>query len=410
MTTSFKKVGPMKSPDNRLAQAVAFAGILAGAAACTATTSGDFSDEVVSGIKVRSYSESFQPSHNPYLIEKSVTFGTDQGGDTYLLSRPIPMGLGDDGTLFVMDLMEANHRFAPDGTHLGQFGSKGEGPGEFRMLQDLVVDGEQVYSADLMLGRMNVFAADGTWQRSIPFPQETVRSPYWSIWGPKSARRFLVARPLMEDAQFSERETNVAWFRIIRLNEQLEAIDTPIDSIRSIGPIREGRNIIPRPYSQLLPFAALAPDMPAAWAWGSEFRVDYYDPDTEERWATAVPHEPLPVTDAMKERTLDAYRRSGRLEQVRRLIEFPEYTPHIGASGLIWDTESRLWAMEFPDPTLEDAPYTYFVFSRDGTWLFTQEMPRRPYLITEEGAYFRESLEDGTPVVQYYLFRDSAGG
>jgi hypothetical protein len=214
----------------------------------------------------------------------------------------------------------------------------------------------------------------------------------------------------MEDARSSGRATNVARLRVMRQNEQLETIDTPVDSIRSIGPIREGRNIIPWPYRQRIPTSALAPDMPAAWAWGSEFRIEFYDPESGGRWATYVPHDPLPVTDAMKERTLDAYRRSGQLEQMRRLIEFPGYAPHIGSAGLIWDTESQLWAMEYPDPTLEDTPYTYFVFSRDGTWLFTQELPRRPYLITAEGAYFRESLEDDTPVVQYYLFRESEGG
>ena len=366
--------------------------------------------EMLNGVRLQRFAVSHQAQLNPFTIEKAVTYGTDQGADTYLLSRPFPTGIDGDGILYVMDLMTAVHRFGPDGTHLGQFYQRGQGPGEFTMLQDLVVDDPYLYSADLILNRMNVFDPDGTWLRSITIPADAERSPYWSIWGPPSERRFMVwhfhaDRPTSDDAV-----TMHTGYRLNLLDPHFQIIATPMDTSWSQDIIQIDGRSYSIPFTIQRPQVALAPDLPVAWSWGKEFRVDFYDVRTGDRWATLIPVDPVPVTSAMKEWYFEHIREPDRAAQVRRHIRFPEHAALIENTPLHWDRSGRLWIREFTDPTITGAPDRYQVFSRNGLWLFTQDLPSGVWLITAERVYCRDSLEDGTPVIQAWDFRSVEGG
>ncbi|MFC1500779.1 hypothetical protein ACFL6T_07185, partial [Candidatus Zixiibacteriota bacterium] len=360
--------------------------LLASLVACSSSGRDDiqgYSVETIDGIRVQVFAETHQAPINPFSLVQSITFGTEQGADTYLLSRPFPMGLGPDGNLYVMDLMEAIHRFAPDGTHRGQFYRKGQGPGEFSMLQDLVVDKEHLYSADLILGRMNVFAHEGTWLRSIPFPAETRQSPYWSVWGPRSERKYLIWR----QGNAPGGAEGTANFSITLLDNTLHVIDIPVDISLSYGYYSIGDQWQFLPFTNTIPQVALAPDLPVAWSDGSEFRIDFFSAQTGARWATIIPHDPLPVTEAMKKQFFESYRRPDQLEELRRNIRFPDHASHIQSAGMRWDMAGRLWVCEYRDRTASDAPYRYHVFSRNGIWLFSQDLPTPARLITELGVY-----------------------
>ncbi|MFC1529107.1 6-bladed beta-propeller [Gemmatimonadota bacterium] len=355
---------------------------------------------VVDGVREIVYTESEPPAIDPYEVKLSLIFGTDQGEDTYFFRLPTPQMVTDDGVLYVVDARSTLlHWFGPDGSHLGMFGTKGEGPGEFQVLQDCIVDGGRLFINDPFLHRMNIFTMTGEFIESIPYSSTTVISPYITLYGPTDNRQFLIARPQQR------REMNDARFRIIRHNEKLEAIDTPVEFTRPIETVPIGRSEVNVPmFVNILPEVALEVDLPAAWADGREFRVDFLDPVDLSRWAVTIPHKALPVTRALREDAIQSYSRNNLEEAARRNLRFADHLPHISFMSRGWDSSGRLWVQEYRDRTIEDSPYRHQVFSKDGTWLFRQDLPKLPSLITSEGFYTRGELEDGTPVVEFYSF------
>ncbi len=356
---------------------------------------------IVDGVREVVYTVSEPPIIDPYQVELSLLFGTDQGEDTYIFILPTPAVLTEDGILYVVDARQTKlHWFGPDGTHLGMFGTKGEGPGEFPMaLQDCIIDGNRIYINDPFANRVNIFNLTGKYIESIPYSSSTVRSPYITLYGPVENRHYLVARPLQR------REMQDAQFRLIRHNERLEVIDTPVEIIMPIEFIQLGRSNVNVPiFTNYLPECALGVDLPAAWSYGHEFRIDFLDPVDLSRWAVTIPHEALPVTRDLREDTIQRYAEYESEEAARRNLRFADNLPHISFMVRGWDSSGRLWVQEYRDRTIEGSPFRHHVFSKDGTWLFRQDLPKRPSLITSEGFYARGELEDGTPVVEFYAF------
>jgi len=361
--------------------------------------------QVIDGIEVQIYREDAEVPIDPYLVEEGVVFGVDQSEDTYLLSRPFPKEIGRDGTLYVIDYQESVvHRFAPDGSHLGQFGRRGDGPGEFRLLQELIAEEDRLYIPDFMRNHVMITALDGTFIENIPVADREFCSPGVVRFGPGSDRRYLVKRTNYSRAGI---EIVDPFFRVTRWSETLDLIDTPIDTVQTTTAIvLDGNPILP-PYSTELPVVASGTDMPLAWSYQDEFRIDFMDPVDLTRWAVIIPSEKMSVTSAMKERFISGYERRGIAEQVRRSVVFPDHLPLI--SSMIWDRSGRLWVLVYRDPVSEERTYTFHVFSREGHWLFQQQLPSLPRIITEHGYYGTATLEDGSPVIQYHELRNGTG-
>ncbi|MFO7769290.1 MAG: NHL repeat-containing protein [bacterium] len=102
------------------------------------------------------------------LVQEEVLGGT-AGPEEALLSSPVAVAVGTDGTRYVLD--QADHRvlrFDGQGDYLGSFGREGEGPGEFLDPADLALleDGTLVVT-DYGNGRVGLFDAGGTFLRSF---------------------------------------------------------------------------------------------------------------------------------------------------------------------------------------------------------------------------------------------------
>ncbi|MFA8437118.1 MAG: 6-bladed beta-propeller [Marinifilaceae bacterium] len=61
-------------------------------------------------------------------------------------------------------------RFGKDGKFLGKIGKKGNGPGEFVVIVDCVVDEEKelIYGLDMMKNRLLCYKFDGTYEKEVP--------------------------------------------------------------------------------------------------------------------------------------------------------------------------------------------------------------------------------------------------
>lgn len=88
-----------------------------------------------------------------------------------LWTRPEHMATGEDGSIFIADpRQQVVHRFSADWEHLGTFGAKGAGPGEFQSISELTwsADGELMI-LDGRSRRFSIWSTDGEYLRQQEF-------------------------------------------------------------------------------------------------------------------------------------------------------------------------------------------------------------------------------------------------
>jgi len=92
--------------------------------------------------------------------EPLFTIGWDEGGP--LLTWPKSGRILPDGGALVGEAAEGRiYRLAPDGSVTETFGRKGEGPGEYEVLDAIVLKGDTILVSDGRLGRVTVLSPDG---------------------------------------------------------------------------------------------------------------------------------------------------------------------------------------------------------------------------------------------------------
>ena len=108
----------------------------------------------------------------PARIEETLSIGIDQGEEPYMFGR-ISGVAGSGDRIYVLDTSVPAVRIYDDqGQHLMDIGAEGDGPGEFRNPDALLVaeDG-RVFVRDSRQGRITVFDADGGLIETRPLDQ-----------------------------------------------------------------------------------------------------------------------------------------------------------------------------------------------------------------------------------------------
>ena len=92
------------------------------------------------------------------------------------LAFPVNMKISPDGRIFVVD--SGNHRvhvLAADGSGVGGFGRKGQGPGEFERPAGLgFLSGGRILVSDEGNNRLHIFDAEGRFLKNIVIPNQSV--------------------------------------------------------------------------------------------------------------------------------------------------------------------------------------------------------------------------------------------
>ena len=80
-----------------------------------------------------------------------------------------------DSVVFIVDGKQGNiFRFNRDGSYLNKIGNRGEGPGEFRKLTNVMVDEDFFYAGNISERRLYCYTHDGRFVKTITFPFELI--------------------------------------------------------------------------------------------------------------------------------------------------------------------------------------------------------------------------------------------
>jgi len=323
-----------------------------------------------------------------------------------LFGNIVDMGVGADGTLYVLDRMAQEIRvFDAQGGHQRTIGGAGQGPGEFSSFaESLVVFADTLLVSDA--GRRNVqrFLTDGTFLSETAQPEP--RSA--RLWWDKAAEGFLVR----------SRETvtrdDGSWGSADRL------LRVPVEATLS-GPDPSAADTVFRfeyPQSDIgargnpkLPFIVNAPVWAAlvgdAWAWThlEADRVWIHDAGgdlvrvvSHEAWvarpASATDHTTL--TALMREKLTLLGGDPAAVDQLE--VISPDRMPAVTA--LVGDPDGSLWvqrmgevssvhpmALNAPEPPRGWGGTHWDILDGEGRWIRSVTLPARFRLMVIQGGF-----------------------
>ncbi len=147
-------------------------------------TSHQFHVDLVDGVEEAISSGG--PKYDDELFEYILVTRLEEteGIEESILVRAGDYKSADNGKFYVAD--SGDYRIAEfdaDGEYLRSIGQQGDGPGEFRSVGELHIDGEYIQAWDYLAHRLNIFRLDGSFVRMVRPPQR-----------PSYTFRLLVAR------------------------------------------------------------------------------------------------------------------------------------------------------------------------------------------------------------------------
>jgi hypothetical protein len=276
--------------------------LLLGVSGCARQDAGLPERVLLDGIPTWVYPADHAVPEDPYRVAPEVVFGRGQSGETYLLSSASPIGRAEDGSVFLLDSSERSiHRFSADGEHLGVFGGKGQGPGEFEGLTSALLAQDELLIWDGSLLRLSRFDFRGGLQGVVKLPPQ-------QGWPTRMTR--VVPGSLGSDAPYlgitvlnrgnpsggwppPSRATWETRLFACLLTEALECTRVLKDSTMVYDAVvlgSENRMYAPGPprFGRGAWLVAAEPDQPLAWVSDDRFRIDFLDPEGGDRWAAVA--------------------------------------------------------------------------------------------------------------------------
>lgn len=121
---------------------------------CSSSPEIEIPEEIAAMANVAIFSSDDAPSHS-IEFERVASYGDT---NDMFVGRMRGAGVGADGKVYLADASEMLvHIYEPDGTHIQSVGGKGEGPGEFTMVNQPLIYNNHMYVTDYMQRRVSAF-------------------------------------------------------------------------------------------------------------------------------------------------------------------------------------------------------------------------------------------------------------
>lgn len=290
---------------------------------------------------------------------RSTVFGAQEGGGA--LSSVFGVAVSDDGRVFLSEPQFARVvEFTDQGTFAREVGTRGDGPGEFRVPGALFWRADSLAVTDFQRG-INLFSPDGIFQTLISFFILDDASPFGvrPIF-PLADGSIAAMAPAPISAEASGMVTHETWLKASRdgvITDTLAvlALDGRSYSVRYQSRGRSGAH----PLSWAPVFAApptgrsmvIIDRRPATSADAATFRVFRIDLHGDTVATTSLSYVPRPLTssdvDSIASAMAEGWSKSMNLPApalaaaIKDQIVWPEYRPPVtlavaGADGSVW--------------------------------------------------------------------------
>lgn len=313
--------------------------------------------------------------------------GVTEGDERYQLFEVGQATRLSDGTILVLNEGTQEIRFYDSqGQYLRRAGGRGQGPGEFTVLEFIaVVPGDTILAYNRIPPQLVVLTADGSYVRTeaVPIPKET-----------KTFVGIVMAAGMLSGSRLVLNAHPIYGF-------QVDFIDGPNRAPVPVGianvPLQRFDSIIAAPgfealvqhwgnggvrYSQM-PFhrAAdiLARDSSIWVAPNDDYTVRVHNADGRLVRLIRVQQAPVPVTSdhvaSYKAAFYARYPNADRAEFERSFAASPTPETLPAYEGIDVDRGGNLWVHAYPLPG-STGPDSVRVFGTDGRWLGDLELPR----------------------------------
>lgn len=313
------------------------------------------------------------------LPDPSLSIGAMEGDPAVQFAGIIDAGRLSDGTIVVADGRSAELRyFDRGGAPIATAGGEGEGPGEFRTIERLVVTPEDtVWVYDFALQRFTVVDAHGALVRVVPLDRPPPALGFagrladgtllmGQYWGAGEAGAALPE---------GLRRDSAALVRFDRGGSLLDTIGRFPG--REVHLALEGNRMV---MGSPLFGRALSRVAAGERVWlgdQASFEIRAYEPDGSLVLIVRVIGADLSITQELLDAALDARLREVRPERRHAMRAFlreadrPAARPAYGE--FLIDPEGSLWVAAYV--ISDGAARDWYVFSADGRWLSTVRMP-----------------------------------
>jgi hypothetical protein len=362
---------------------------------------------VVGNVTYVRYRADRPPRSDLYRAVPATVFGADQSADTYLLVTPMILGVDPVGTVLIGDARAgAVHRFDPSGTHLGSFGRRGKGPGEFGGITTLVFPGDTLAVLDSSNRRISCFNRSGAYLGQYLLPPELAGTNQELMLLPGGGFAVFRYDGRGLSGSFQDAITFQWQYRLDRWWPHLERIEAVLDTTYLTRWPILGNKYLSSPFQHEDHAEFALSGGRLAWVDSGDYRIAILDARDGGRIELELPVPGPVVTGEEIEAFIKVHVDQRYPEEGLRRLDYPSRMPAIGA--MLWDDRERLWVMRYRTYAAEESgdSFRFDVFASDGDWLFSQNLPHRPELFERAGYFLSEELADGTPVVRFYRLEE----
>jgi len=358
------------------------------------------------GIEIVHTSASVWESGNPPWSVSSaplLQIGELEGSEENLFSSLVDVEFGEAGQIWVADAgINSIRIFDVEGSHMGTIGGEGEGPGEFRALEDLHRTRDGMMASQGARRPAHVFHLSGALQRTVRFaPRADLAAPFLIGVVEEDTANWaaLSHHPQGEEGRLG----------LYEVSEPIYADLMEGDSLRDFGRFQAGRFVgVPgrrgTAYWQEYGPSLVMTTNPSGLStcWSVDYSVFQYDARGQLNRILRRPWEPRPVSAEDRSAFEDSRLTfpEGRqppppiLEFNRQVVEamvFPENHPPL--DRMLGDADGNLWVqLHVPHremlrgryPPIPADSTVWDVFNQRGAWLGSISLPGR-FFVTSIG-------------------------
>lgn len=311
-------------------------------------------------------------------FEEELTIGKSREGEEPAFLGVSGIQVDSQGNIFISDGEARQVKvFDKDGHLIRSFGRKGQGPGEFQVIHDIVLTpDETIMILDRGNLRLSFFSPEGKLLKDVSLS----RIPDVFRIYPDSEGNYT--------ARFRFRRPNTI-YQIKKLDENLEELSLVAELEH---PRRSGVIEIYDPQLRVV----IMNNGNIVWGNWHQYKLMISDRTGKKVREIRKEYDPVKITDEDREKmTKELFANL----PLRSKVEFPDYYPAF--QGLSCDEQGRIF-VRTSEYTGNDQGYYYDVFDEEGRYMAKILLPFSPRTWKNNTLYTVEEDEEGFQIVKRY--------